>query len=330
MALEAPPMKRIIALGVVVLIACALWTGAWLWGASQINAYEQQLATADGVTSPKLTCGSFGVGGFPFGFDLTCAGATVTLADTTVTASGLKGSVLVYNPFHVLVFAQSPVTVADAFTGSQSRIDFASLEGSARLTGWRIGRISLVAEQPVWNDTVLEDRLIAKADHAELQLVDLPDLYDAKTHLAALGEYVELDNVSAPGFQIEGGKATFESELSNLPDDVRTYGDPDLVKRWQAANGAFKLIGFKGQDAAGDNFDATGNFTLDAGGHVNGQLKLNSKGMVERLGPMIPDQLRGLIVGPQADDGSYSQTINIAAGIVFAGLMPAGTLPALF
>ncbi|MEO8757048.1 MAG: DUF2125 domain-containing protein [Devosia sp.] len=322
-------MKRIIILGAVVGIVVVVYSGAWFWAAGQIGAYEKTLEAADGVTALKLACGSFGVGGFPFGFDLTCAKATVTLADTTITISGLKASAEVYNPTHVLVFAQSPIGIVDAFTGSQSRVDFDSAQASARLNGWRIGRISLIVEKPVWNDSVLEDRLIAKADHAEAHLIDLPAEYDAKTGLAGLGEYVKIDNIDAPGFEIAAGKTTFEGEFTKVPDDVRTYGDADIVKRWQAAGGVFKLIAFKGEDSD-SHFEATGNLQVDTQGRINGQLKLSSKGVVERLGPMIPEQYRGLILGGQADDGSYSQTINIAAGVVFSGIMPAGMIPPVF
>src|SRR5215213_1242539 len=104
-------MKRIIALGIVVLIVILAWTGAWFWGAAQIQTYAKSLADADGVSAPKLACGSLTVGGYPFGFDVTCAGATLNLADTTVTVAGLKGSVLVYNPFHVLFFAKAAVNI---------------------------------------------------------------------------------------------------------------------------------------------------------------------------------------------------------------------------
>jgi len=196
-------------------------------------------------------------------------------------------------------------------------------------TGWRIGRVSLIVDKPVWNDTVLDDRLIAKADHAEAHLIDLPELHDAKAGLAGLGQYVEIDNLNAPGVQVNAAKVTFEGDIDKLPDDIRTYGEADLVKRWQAAGGTFTLKGFKGTD--GDShFEATGALSLDAQGRVNGQVKLNSKGVVERLGTAIPEQYKGLIVGSPAADGSYSQTVNIAAGLMFVGLVPAGMLPPVF
>src|SRR3569623_306729 len=262
-------MRRIIILGAVVVLVIGAWTGAWFWGAGFITDQVRALANEDGVTEPKVTCGSFGVGGYPFGFDLTCAAASVSYGDITVTASGLTASAQVYNPTFVQAFAQSPVSFADAFTGSQSRVDFASAQASARLTGWRIGRVSLVVEKPVWNDTVLEDQLIAKADHAEAHLIDLPDLHDAKAGLAGLGQYVKIEALNAPGFEISAAQATLESTVDKLPDDVRTYGDADLLKRWQAAGGAFTLKSLTASDGA-TNFDATGMLKLDAQGRLNG------------------------------------------------------------
>lgn len=322
-------MKRIIILGTVVVLVIALWTGAWFWGAGFITDQVRALASEDGVTEPRVTCASFGVGGYPFGFDLTCTNATVTYGDVTVTASGLKASAQVYNPTFVLVFAQSPVNIADAFTGSQSRVDFGSAQASARLAGWRIGRVSLVIEKPVWNDTVLEDRLIARAEHAEAHLIDLPDDHDPKAGLAGLGQYVQIEGLNVPGFEINAAKATLESTVDRLPDDIRTYGDPDLLRRWQAAGGTFTLKEFDAVDG-NSKLDATGNLKLDEQGRLDGQVKLHSNGVVERIGPVIPDAYRGWIVGAQAPDGSYSQTLNLAAGVVFAGLIPAGVVPPAF
>ena len=323
-------MNRFLVALVIFVLVLAGWTGAWLWGQSQITGYAKSLETADGVTTPRVVCGSFGVGGFPLGFDVTCANATITSGDEVVTVAGVKGSMDVYDPLHVLISAKSPATIEDSFTGSSSKVDFASAEASGRLEGWRLGRISVVVDKPVWNDVVIDDqpRLIAKADHAEAHLVDLPAKYDGSKHLQALGQYAEIDNLNAPGFAINAGKTTLEGEVSNLPDDVRTY-DATLPRRWQQAGGQFTLVSFKGDD--GDNrFAASGNLNLDDQGRVGGQLKLNSKGVVERFQDAIPQQLRGVVVGAQAADGSYSQTFNIAAGVVFAGLLPATVIPPVF
>ena len=323
-------MKRIIAALIVIVLVVAGWTGAWFWGAGQITSYTKSLEAEDGVTEPRVVCGGLSVGGFPLGYDLTCDNATVTWGDNVTTVGGVKGSLDIYDPLHVLISAKSPATISDSFTGSSSQVDFASLEASGRLNGWRLARISLVLDKPVWNDVVIADqpRLIAKADHAEAHLIDLPVKYDGSKHLQALGQYAEVDNLNAPGFAINAGKTTLEGEVSDLPDDVRIY-DADSLKRWQQAGGQFTLVNFAGND--GDNhFTATGNLNLDDQGRVGGQVKLNSKGVVERVGTAIPDQLRGVVVGAQAADGSYSQTFNIAAGVVFAGLLPATVIPPVF
>jgi hypothetical protein len=321
--------RRIIILGAVVVLVAALWSGAWLWAAGKISDYRQTLAAADGTSLANVKCGTFSVGGFPFGFDVTCADATVTYQDLTVTAAGIKASAEVYNPFFVLAFVQSPVGVSDAFTGSQSRVDFAAGNASIRLDGWRIARLSAVVEKPVWNDTVLEDRLIAKADHVEAHLLDEPQKHDPKAGLATLAEYATASNVNAPGFTIASGQVTFEGEVSNISDDVRTYDQPDLLQRWQQAGGVFTVRKLDGTDGA-RFLKATGNLSLDSQGRVQGQVKVNSKGVVETLGPMIPDMYRGLIVGTPGSDGSYSETVNIAAGALFIGLVPAGFIPPLY
>jgi hypothetical protein len=319
-------MKKIIALGVVIFVLAAGYTVAWFWAAAQASAYVKTLETADGTSMPRVVCQSLGIGGFPFGFDATCTNATIESGDVTVTVSGIKASAEVYRPTHVLVFAQSPATIDDAFTGSRSRLDFASAQASVRLDGWRLGRASLVVTEPVWNDAVLDDRLIAKASKIEAHVRDVPAKHDAGKGLATLEQYVLVEGLDAPGFEIGGGKSTFEAEISNLPDDIRTYGDADLLKRWQSAGGKYAIVGFKGDDAT-SSFDATGTLGLDTGGRLEGQLKLHSRGVVERLGPVIPEQYRGWIVGTPADDGSYSQVLNIAAGVVFSGLVPTGIIP---
>lgn len=322
-------MKKIVALAIVVALVVIGYTVAWYWAAGQATGYIRTLETADGVSTPRVKCGELGISGFPFGFDVTCNDATVVSGDVTVTVAGFKAAVEVYNPSHAIAFVKSPISFEDAFTGSRNRVDFASLQVSARLSGWRVGRVSALVEAPVWNDTVLEDRLIAKASHVEAHLIDVPDKHDAAAGRATLAQYAKVEGLIAPGFQIAAGQSTFEGEISNLPDDVRTYGNADLLRRWQAANGRFTIASFAGNDGP-STFDVTGTLGLDGGGRAEGQLKLSSNGVVERLGDTIPPEYKGLVVGAQAADGSYSQTLNLAAGVVFSGMLPTAVIPPLF
>lgn len=322
-------MKKIIALGVVVFLLAGIYSAAWFWAAGQATDYVKTLETADGETMPRLVCARFSIGGFPFGFDATCDDATIVSGDLTATAKRVQASAEVYRPTHVLVFATAPIGLADAFTGSSSRVDFISAQASIRLDGWRIGRASLVVEAPVVNDTVLEDRLLARASKMEAHLVDVPGRHDAQQGLATLAQYVSVDGLDAPGLGVANGQSTFEAQISNLPDDVRSYGDADLLRRWQAAGGKYEISAFKGGDAL-SAFDASGTLGLDSGGRLEGQVKLHSNNVVERLGPMIPAQYKDWIVGTAAEDGSYSQLLNLRAGVVFSGVVPTGLIPPLF
>lgn len=326
---KPPLMKKIATLALVLVVLVVGYFIAWSWAAGQATDYVKQLETADGVTTPRVSCKEFAISGFPFGFDAICKDATIVSGDVTVTLAGFKAAAEVWNPTHVIVLGQSPIGVSDAFTGSQSRLDFASLQASARLSGWRIGRVSVILEQPVWNDTVLDDRLLAEASRVEAHLVDVPEQRDAEKGLATLAEFGKVEGLSAPGLEIAAGEVIFEGEVTNLSDDVRTYGDGDLLQRWQAAGGRFLINSLTGNDGA-TRFETTGTLGLDSAGRAEGQLKLSSNGVVERLGDMIPEQYKGLVVGAQAADGSYSQTINLAAGVVFSGMVPAGLIPPLY
>jgi hypothetical protein len=322
-------MKKIVALGIVVFVLVAGYSAAWLWAAGQATSYVESLRTADGITMPRVTCARFSITGFPFRFDASCSNAMIESGDVSVGIESFKATVEVYRPTHMLVFVQSPVHVQDAFTGSRSRVDFTSLQASARLEGWRIARISLIAEGPTLTDTVLEDRPVASAKRLEAHVIDEPAKHDAAQGLATLAQFVKLDGLDAPLWNIGAGSATFEGEITNLPDDVRTYGDADLVRRWQAAGGRYTISAFKGSDSGGA-FDVSGTLGLDGTGRAEGQLKLHSSGVVERLGPLFPPEYKDWIVGTPAADGSYSQTLNIAAGVVFSGMMPTGVIPPLF
>jgi hypothetical protein len=322
-------MKRIVILAIVIVVVFGGWSAAWLAGSGFIRSNIGELAKPDGESAPKVACDRLDVGGYPFWFDVVCNGLTVVSGDITATAPVVKAQLLVYDPWHLVATATGPLTLNDAFTGAKTRLDWQKIEASARLTGWRIARISVLAETLALNDTVAGDNLLAKASHGEFHLLDIPEQHDAAKGLAALALYAKLDDLNAPGFQINNGRSTLEADITGLSDDVRTYGDADILTRWQAAGGSIKLVGLKGDDGDTQHFDVNGTLGLDAAMHPAGQLTVASKGLVERFGSMIPEQMRPLVLGNPGADGSYSQVLNLTNGVLFSGLVPLGPLPAI-
>lgn len=321
-------MKRFLYLGVAVLVVVIGWTLAWYWAAGEVRKGADMLAEADGIANPRLTCNTLDVAGFPFRFDVTCAGATIVSGDLTVSLAGLKATVLVYRPTHALASAKGPLTLTDAFSGGSSRVDWTGMELSARLEGWRLGRVSLVADTLSWNDTLLGDMLIARADHFEAHLVDIPERHQAEEGVAALAFYAKSDRVEAPGLAIEDGDLSFEAELSALPDDVRSFADPAAIERWRQLGGTLDIFALKGTD--GDtSIDGSGTLALNNAAQLEGEVTIASKGVVETLEPLLAPGMGPLVFGSPAADGTYSQTLKITGGVVYSGMLAVGAVPPL-
>jgi hypothetical protein len=332
-------MKKIIALFIVVVIVFAAWFGGWFYGAIQIDQAIAGLATADGETEPKVTCSKESVTGFPFRFDITCENATVVDGDVTATVGGIKVTFLIYNPTQAKFSALSPISLNDAYSGAQSRIAFTGAEGSAHVTsgdfwkglqgeGWRIERISIVADGVDWVDTVVGETPVLSSKHVEAHLLDVPERHDKTAHTQVLASYVSLADVAAPAYGITGGEASLETELSGLPDDLRVWGADDVMARWRDAGGQVKIVGLRGT-AGADFVESSGTLALDSSSRVDGQVTLKSKGLVERIGDTIPPDWKNILLGGQAPDGSYTQTMTIRAGIVLVGLLPVAMIPPL-
>jgi hypothetical protein len=222
--------KRIIILGSVVFAVILLWSAAWLVGANLIRQTIEAQALADGVTQPRLACGTLDVGGYPFRFDVDCQGAQVTSGDIVVDVPAIRASVRVYAPTHLYASALGPLQLTDSFTGTRNSVAWSSLEASVRLNDWRIARASVSGKDLVWSDTLMGETLIAQSPLAEAHLFDIPEQHDPERGLAALSGYAFAQDVSYPGMTLTDTGAEIQLELTGLPDDVRNWGDPQLLR----------------------------------------------------------------------------------------------------
>ncbi|KRA44753.1 DUF2125 domain-containing protein [Devosia sp. Root635] len=321
--------KRIIILGCVVVAVVVLWSAAWLVLAGVVKQNVLALAEADGITTPSLSCEALSVGGFPFRFDVDCVTARIVSGDIVVDVPGIRASIRVYAPFHMLASAKGPLQLTDSFTGTRNGVAWSTLEASIRLDNWRIARASVSGADLVWTDALFGDAVIAQSPLVEVHLFDIPEQHDAERHLAALALYARADTVAWPGLTLSDTNAEVQLELSGLPDDVRTWGDPMLLAAMQQAGGKLNIVSVHGTDAT-STLDASGEMRLDPQGQLDGEITVASTGVAERIGPLLQEPWRTLVLGSPRPDGSHANQINFRAGAMFSGLVPIAAVPPLF
>jgi len=320
--------KRIIILGSVVIGLIVLWSAAWLVLAGLVKQNIDALALADGVTIPSVRCETLTVGGFPFRFDADCVTARVVSGDLVIDVPEIRASIRVYAPMHLLASATGPVELTDNFTGTRNDVAWTSLDASVRLDNWRIARASVSGRDLVWSDTLF-GAVIAQSPLAELHLFDIPEQHDAELQRASLALYARTEDAAWPGLTLTDANVEVQLELSGLPDDVRNWGDPQLVQGMQQANGALKVVAIRGTDAA-STLDAQGELRLDPQGLLEGQIGITSTGVAERIGPLLEEPWRTLVLGTPKPDGSHANQLNFRGGSVFSGLVPIASVPPLY
>lgn len=321
--------KRIIILGSVVVAVVVLWSAAWLVLSGVIKQNVEALALADGVTAPNVTCQTLAVGGFPFRFDVDCETARIVSGDIVVDVPAIRASVRVYAPTHMVASALGPLQLTDSFTGTRNAIAWSALDASLRLDNWRISRGSISAKDVIWSDTLFGDALIAQSSLTEIHLMDMPEQHDPERHLAALALYAPIEGLVWPGLTLTDTNADVQLELTGLPDDVRNWGDPQLLRAMQAAGGALKVVAIHGTDA-GSVLDAEGELRLDPQGMLDGQIGITSNGVAERIGPLLEEPWRTLVLGTPTAGGAHANQLNFRAGAIFSGLVPIAAVPPLF
>jgi hypothetical protein len=321
--------KRIIILGSVVLLVVLAWTAGWYFVAGQVRQQVEALALADGETAPQIQCETLTISGFPFRFDLDCSNASIVSADLLAKVPGIRASVMIWRPTHLLASAQGPALLSDAFTGLEQSVAWASLEGSLRLENWRIARLSILGSDVAWTDQLFGENLIASAPQVELHLLDMPEQHNAETGRAALAGYLRAQTIDLPGIGLAQANAEVELEITALPDDVRTWGATPFLPDWQQAGGKLRVVGIRANDGVSD-LNASGDLALDPQGLPTGSLAIDSLGVAERIGPYLDEPWRTLVLGVPGADGRHKNQLNFGGGTLSSGLVPIAGLAPLF
>ena len=315
-------MNRFVVLAIAVFAVVALWCGGWFFGASWLRGEIEARAASE----PSIACAELAIAGFPFRYDITCTGATVTDLDVQLSVDELRASVLVYNPTFAEIFARGPATLSDAFTGAAYRLDWQSLQASVRLDWTALNRASLVAEGLVLTDTVLDPIEMARVGHLELHALGTEGATGAERRNLRL--YARLQNAEAP--QVD---APVDAEASALvtewPADIRSWGARDVLPYWAGGGGA--LLVEQAKVTTGElSADIQGSLAPDPAGRIDGSLTLASRGFGPLLRDYMAAPLANVLLGPEDPDGVAHQTLVISHSILRAGIVPLLEFPPLF
>ena len=316
-------MRRIILLGLVVLLVVGGWTIAWFYGAQLIRDEIAALANDE----PSVNCGRLDIAGFPFRFDVTCGEARIVDLDLSISTPEIKATALAYRPGHVIAFVQSPISISDAFTGSERELRFSLAEASLRLSGllpqdWELERLSILVDAPTLHDLLIGDEVVLSAAKSELHVTGGAAAGQEADGLAA---FVSAEGLDYPEWDIAGGTATLTASLTHFPRKALAWLGGNVLRDWQAAGGVLRLEE-SSFAAGGMDITATGEARLDDTGLPAGSLRVVSKGLIERLDLSFLGDMRSLLIGTPDAEGRYTNQIAVRNGFVMAGVIPVPVL----
>ncbi len=277
---------------VLLLIAAIAWTAFWFFAASQVDVQADAWRAHEAKSGRIYDCAKRSVAGFPFRLEVSCDGASVTLASQTAQAANKFTAKLdqilvvaqVYDPKHVIAEFSGPAAITDQ-------------NGQSFAASWKLGRASVfgLPDVPQRASIVFDAPTLARVDGS--MQVPLAEAGHVELH----GRLAEGSPKNAPVIEsvLEINKGMIRGLHPLLADpfdaDVRALvsGLKDLTpKPWpvrfreiQAAGGHVEIVQSRVQQ--GDLVAvAAGTLGLSPAGRLEGELQMTVAG-VERIIPAL-------------------------------------------
>ncbi|MAA99564.1 MAG: hypothetical protein CMN87_10100 [Stappia sp.] len=333
------PRRRYVWLAVIALVVIGLWSTYWAIARGMAQDLLHNAVAVARANGQEIACGRESLSGFPFHFELSCA--PLGLDDgqgRTLEAEGFRAVALAYDPRHVILEADAPLTV--------SGVSPAGLPGRDLLATWQNARASAH-----FGDTGI-DRAAMELSAPQILLAEgaedpapiaLIAAQDAQVHLRA-----------APDGSGDADIAVSGSEVAlpafNMPLEMALVARLDEGTRLLDGSGADLAALLSRPDAlkvtsidvTGEGFAlrASGTLSLDEKRRLQGELPLTVTGadrLPALLAPLFPEgsnasvALAGAIMAfgrPAELDGEQAVTVPLAFrdGVARVGLIPIAPL----
>jgi hypothetical protein len=301
---------------VLLLIAAIAWSAFWFFAASQVDVQADAWRAHEAKSGRIYDCAKRSVAGFPFRLEVSCDGASVTLASQTAQAAGQSqftaklGQILVvaqvYDPAHVIAEFTPPATIADQ-------------AGQNFVANWKTGRASVfgLPEIPQRASVVFDAPTLSRVDGS--MQVPLADAVHVELH----GRLAEGSPRDAPVVEsvLQINKGAIKglhpllAEAFDADVRARVTGLKDLSpKPWpvrfreiQANGGHVEIVQSRIQQ--GDLIAvAAGTLGLSPSGRIEGELQMTVAG-IERVIPALG-------IDKMLEDGVPQATLDkVAPGV---------------
>ena len=286
------PLWRLFIVPGLLVIAAAAWSGFWFHAASQVGVRADAWRAQEAKSGRRYDCARRTVAGFPFRFEVSCEGASVSLVSQTAsnvpftaTLGEIEVVAQIYDPKLVIAEFKSPAQVAIP-EQAPLRVDWSKGRASV------LGLPAVPQRASIVFDDAAIDRVnansiqvpVARAKHVELhgRLAE-----GSPTDHPVIETVLQMNGGAVQGVHpvlAEPFSADIRARLTGL-NNFAPKPWPERFREIAAAGGNVEIV--QSRIRQGEMIAvAAGTLSLNANGNLDGELQMTVTGL-ERIVPAL-------------------------------------------
>lgn len=314
--------RRIIWLGVFIVVVIAAYTAGWFWLAGRIESETRTALAKMEERGLKAECANLTIRGYPFRIGVYCDRVAFDqpAQAVSVVAGAFRSAGQIYDPMRLVAELDSPATVTVP-DGGQIAFDWQTLRASTRLTQTLPERVSLEGTQLRIGANGRPQLVSAETFEAHMR----PN--EADLDLAANFGGLVFDKSLVDGRTVP--PLTGEADLS-VKDGLKLLAE-NRVRNLRGQSGVIhKLTLQLGEKGA---LVLSGPFSIDQDGLIDADLKVaitDPKALAVSLAEVFPEQenkIKQGFAGLAFLGSKPSLPLRITKGKATLGFIPLGGIP---
>jgi hypothetical protein len=278
--------RRYTVLLVLVIAVVAGWSLFWKYAADRAGALIADWRAREAAAGHVYGCGSQTIAGYPFRIEVTCAPASAEFRNFVppldIRLPRILVAAQIYQPTLLISEFNGPVSIGDPGKSPEFEANWTLGQSSVRGLPAAPERVSLVFDDPELDHVAGGKRDVwLTAKHLELHMRMAEPSDDGK---AGIETALRLRQASLPGFHPAAAEPV-DAVIDVVLRGVNDFAPKPWRQRFrelQAAGGRIEVT--RARIAQGDILAVgTGNVSLNADGHLDGQIRVTIAGLEQFL-----------------------------------------------